>query len=156
MVGLMLRDRLNGKLKSAMKEKDQVAVSTLRLILAAVKDRDIAKRSEGSDKGIDDATILQVLQTLIRQRRESIVLYRQGGREELADREAREIAVIEQFLPRQLDDGEVADVIESALAETGAGSVKDMGRVMGLLRERYAGRMDFGRAGAALKARLAG
>ena len=84
------------------------------------------------------------------------MLYRQGGREELADREAREIVVIEQFLPRQLDDGEVADVIESALAETGAGSVKDMGRVMGLLRERYAGRMDFGRAGAALKARLAG
>ncbi len=152
----MLRDRLSEKLKSAMKEKDQVAVSTLRLIRAAVKDRDIARRSEGGDGGIGDAAILGVLQTLVRQRRESIALYRKGGREDLADREAREITVIEQFLPRQLDESETADAIESALAETGAGSVRDMGRVMTLLRERYAGRMDFGRAGAALKARLAG
>lgn len=152
----MLRDRLNEKLKSAMKEKDQVAILTLRLILAAVKDRDIALRSEGGDDGIDDAAILGVLQTLIRQRRESIALYARGGRQELADREAQEIAVIERFLPRQLDESETAAAIETALAETGAGSVKDMGKVMALLRERYAGRMDFGRAGAALKARLAG
>lgn len=152
----MLRNQLNDRLKSAMKDKDQVAVSTLRLILAAVKDRDIALRSEGGDDGIDDATILQVLQTLIRQRRESIALYKKGGRQELADREAEEIVVIEQFLPRQLDAGEMADALDTALRETGAASVKDMGRVMALLRERYSGRMDFGQAGAALKARLTG
>lgn len=152
----MLRNQLNDALKSAMKDKDQVAVSTLRLILAAVKDRDIALRSEGGDGGIDDAAILQVLQTMIRQRRESIALYERGGRQELADREAEEITVVERFLPRQLDAQETADALDRALEETGAASVKDMGRVMALLRERYSGRMDFGQAGAALKARLTG
>lgn len=150
----MLRQRLNDSLKTAMKAKDQVAVSTLRLILTAVKDRDIAARTKGVDDGISDADILQVLQTMIRQRHESIALYKQGNREELADQEAREIEVIEGFLPRQLSDDEMKDAIRSVIEETGAGSIKDMGKAMGALRERYAGQMDFGKASAALKAAL--
>lgn len=150
----MLRQRLNDSLKTAMKAKDQVAVSTLRLILTAVKDRDIAARTKGVDDGISDADILQVLQTMIRQRHESIALYRQGNREELADQEAREIQVIEGFLPRQLSEAEMTDAIRSVIEETGAGSIKDMGKAMGALRERYAGQMDFGKASQALKAAL--
>ena len=150
----MLRQRLNDSLKTAMKAKDQVAVSTLRLILTAVKDRDIAARTKGVDDGISDADILQVLQTMIRQRHESIALYRQGNREELADQEAREIQVIESFLPRQLSEAEMTDAIRSVIEETGAGSIKDMGKAMGALRERYAGQMDFGKASQALKAAL--
>ena len=150
----MLRQRLNDSLKTAMKAKDQVAVSTLRLILTAVKDRDIAARNKGVDDGISDADILQVLQTMIRQRHESIALYRQGNREELAEQEEREIQVIEGFLPRQLSEAEMTDAIRSVIEETGAGSIKDMGKAMGALRERYAGQMDFGKASAALKAAL--
>ncbi len=150
----MLRQRLNDSLKTAMKAKDQIAVSTLRLILTAVKDRDIAARSKGVEDGISDADILQVLQTMIRQRHESIALYRQGKREELAEQEEREIAVIEGFLPRQLSDDEMAEAIRAAIEETGAGSIKDMGKAMGVLRERYAGQMDFGKASQALKAAL--
>ena len=150
----MLRQRLNDSLKTAMKAKDQVAVSTLRLILTAVKDRDIAARTKGVDDGISDADILQVLQTMIRQRHESIALYKQGNREELADQEAREIQVIEGFLPRQLSEAEMTDAIRSVIEETGAGSIKDMGKAMGALRERYAGQMDFGKASQALKAAL--
>ena len=150
----MLRDRLNEALKSSMKEKNQVAVSTLRLILTAIKDRDIAARSKGNDEGISEAEILQVLQTMVRQRHESIALYKKGGRQELADQEAQEIAVIESFMPRQLEEAEVAAVIKEAIAETGAESIKDMGKVMGILRDRYAGQMDFGKASAALKAEL--
>lgn len=150
----MLRNRLSEALKSAMKEKDQIAVSTLRLILAAVKDRDIGARSRGGDEGISETEILNVLQTMVRQRNESIALYRKGGRDELADREEREISVIEQFMPRQLGEEEIAEAIAAAIAETGAESVKDMGKTMGLLRRRYAGRMDFGKAGAALKTQL--
>ena len=150
----MLRNRLSEALKSSMKEKDQIAVSTLRLILAAVKDRDIGARSRGGDEGISETEILNVLQTMVRQRNESIALYRKGGRDELADREEREISVIEQFMPRQLGEEEIAEAIAEAIAETGAESVKDMGKTMGLLRRRYAGRMDFGKAGAALKTQL--
>lgn len=150
----MLRNRLSEALKSAMKEKDQIAVSTLRLILAAVKDRDIGARSKGEDEGISETEILNVLQTMVRQRNESIGFYRKGGRDELADREEREIAVIEQFMPRQLGEEEIAKAIAAAISETGAESVKDMGKTMGLLRRRYAGRMDFGKAAAALKTQL--
>ena len=150
----MLRARIGEALKTAMKGKNPVAVSTLRLILTAVKDRDIAARSKGNDDGISDADILQVLQTMIRQRHESIALYKQGGRQELADQEAKEIEVIESFLPRQLDEAEMAAAIAAAIEETGAGSIKDMGKAMGALRDRYAGQMDFGRASALLKAQL--
>lgn len=152
----MLRDRLSEALKSSMKEKNQVAVSTLRLILTAVKDRDIAARSKGVDDGISDSDILQVLQTMVRQRHDSIEMYRQGNRPELAAREAEEIEVIESFMPRQLGDAEIEAAIASVIEDTGAASIKDMGKAMGALRERYAGQMDFGKASAMLKARLSG
>lgn len=150
----MLRPRLNDALKVSMKEKNAVATSTLRLILTAIKDRDIAARSKGNDEGISDTEILQVLQTMVRQRHESIELYTQGGRQELADREASEITVIEGFMPRQLDEAEITAAIASVIEETGAGSIKDMGKAMGVLRDRYAGQMDFGKASAVLKAQL--
>ena len=150
----MLRPRLNDALKAAMKAKNPVAVSTLRLILTAIKDRDIAARSKGNDDGISDAEILQVLQTMVRQRHESIALYKQGGREELAAQEAAEIDVVESFMPPQLDAGEIEAAIAAAIEETGAASIKDMGKAMSVLRERHAGQMDFGKASAALKAEL--
>jgi uncharacterized protein len=150
----MLRDRLSEALKTSMKEKKPVAVSTLRLILTAVKDRDIAARSKGNDDGISEPEILQVLQTMVRQRHESIEMYNQGNRPELAAREAEEITVVESFMPRQLGEAEITAAIDSVIAETGASSIKDMGKAMGLLRERHAGQMDFGKASAMLKAAL--
>jgi len=152
----MLRDRLNDALKSSMKEKKPVAVSTLRLILTAIKDRDIAARSKGVDDGIPDDEILQVLQTMVRQRNESIEMYRKGNREELAQQEEQEIEVIQSFMPKQLDEAEMEAAIAEVIEVTGASSIKDMGKAMGALRERYAGQMDFGKAGPALKARLTG
>ena len=152
----MIRDQLSDALKTSMKEKKQVAVSTLRLIQAAIKDRDIAARSKGVDDGISDEEILQVLQTMVRQRHDSIEMYTKGNRDELAEREAQEIEVIQAFMPRQLDDAEMEAAIDHVVEATGAVSIKDMGKAMGALRERYAGQMDFGKAGAALKARLAG
>ena len=152
----MLRDEISGALKSSMKEKDKVAVSTLRLIQAAIKDRDIAARSKGVDNGISDEEILQVLQTMVRQRHDSIEMYKKGNRSELAEREALEIEVIQGFMPRQLDDVEMDAAIAVVVEETGAQTIIDMVKAMGALRERYAGQMDFGKAGAALKARLAG
>ena len=152
----MLRDEISNALKSSMKEKDPVAVSTLRLIQAAIKDRDIAARSKGVDDGISDDQILQVLQTMVRQRHESIEMYKRGNRDELAEREAQEIKVIQGFMPRQLNETETEAAIDEVVAATGAKSIKDMGKAMGALRERYAGQIDFGKAGAALKARLAG
>jgi len=139
-----------------MKEKNTVAVSTLRLILAAIKDRDIAGRSNGVDDGVPDEEILQVLQTMVRQRNESIEMYRKGNREELAQQEEQEIEVIQSFMPRQLDDAEMEAAIAEVIEATGASSIKDMGKAMGALRERYAGQMDFGKAGPALKSRLTG
>ena len=139
-----------------MKDKNQVAVSTLRLILTAVKDRDIAARSKGVDNGIGEPEILQVLQTMVRQRHDSIEMYRQGNRPELAAREAEEIEVIEGFMPRQLGDVEIEAAVESVIEDTGAASIKDMGKAMGALRKRYAGQMDFGKANAILKAQLSG
>jgi uncharacterized protein YqeY len=150
----MLRDRLSETLKSSMKEKKPVAVSTLRLILTAIKDRDIAARSKGVDDGISDTDILQVLQTMVRQRHDSIAMYTQGNRPELAAREAEEITVIEGFMPRQLGDAEIEAAIASVIEDTGASSIKDMGKAMGALRERFAGQMDFGKASAMLKAQL--
>ena len=133
----MLRDRIRNELKDAMRAKDARATSTLRLIIAALKDRDIAARGDGDEGGISDEDILKMLQTMVRQRRDSIELYEKGGRLELAEREAEEIAIIERYLPEQLDD-------------------KDMGKVMAALRERFAGQMDFGKASAIVKQQLAG
>jgi uncharacterized protein YqeY len=142
----MLRDDLGASLKTALKSREERVVSTLRLILAALKDRDIAARTKGSDEGINDDEILAMLQTMIKQRRDSIALYEQGGRPDLAGREREEIEVIERFLPRQLGDDEIRALVNDAIAETGAGGLKDIGLVMGALRGAYAGRMDFAKA----------
>jgi len=150
----MLRQTLSDALKTATKAQDKRAMSTLRLILAALKDRDIAARGRGNADGIDETEILQMLQTMVKQRRESIAMYEEGDRPELAAKEAEEIEVIEGYLPKQLDADEVGRAVAAAIAEIEATSLKDMGGVMALLRERYAGRMDFGRAGGAVKERL--
>ncbi len=151
----MLRQQLNDALKEAMKSKQGRAVSTLRLILAALKDRDIANRTEGADDaGIGEDQILQLLQSMIKQRRDSIEAYLKGGRQELADGEAEEIEIIQRFLPKQMDDDALAEAVGHIIAEAGASSIKDMGNVMGMLRGKYAGQMDFGKASALVKARL--
>lgn len=151
----MLRDSLNQALKEAMKAKDTRRTATLRLILAALKDRDIAARTDGADRtGIPDDQILSMLQTMVRQRRESITMYEQGGRADLVEQEKEEIAIIEGFLPRQMTEEEIQAAAKSAVAEIGAQGIKDMGKVMGLLKGQYAGRMDFGKASGILKALL--
>ena len=151
----MLRQQLNDALKEAMKAQQSRAVSTLRLILAALKDRDIANRTEDADDGgISEDQILQLLQSMIKQRRDSIEAYLKGGRQELADGEAEEIEIIQRFLPEQMDDKALAEAVEQAILETGASSIKDMGNVMGMLRGKFAGQMDFGKASAQVKARL--
>jgi len=150
----MLRERLDTDLKTAMKAREQRAVSTIRLILTAIKDRDIAARGKGNADGISDQDIFQVLQTMVRQRREAIELYEQGGRLELAEQEADEIKIIEGFQPQQIDEDDIGGIVGGIIEEVGAGGIKDMGRVMGLLRERYAGQMDFGKTSAVLKQQL--
>lgn len=150
----MLRQELNDALKGAMKAKDSCATSTVRLILAALKDRDIAARTEGSDRKLSDDEILEVLQKMVRQRRDSIEMYAKGGRQDLVDREAREIEVIERFLPKPLSDTEAKDAVQSVIGELGAASIKEMGRVMGELKRRYPGRMDFGKASTMVKEAL--
>ena len=151
----MLRERLGEELKAAMKAKEQHKVSTLRLILAALKDRDIAVRANGQPDGISDDELLELFTKMVRQRRESIKLYEEGGRIDLAGREAEEIKIIEAFLPRQLGDDEVAAAVAEVIAEVGAQGLKDMGPTMAALKQRYAGRMDFGKASALVKQRLA-
>ncbi len=151
----MLREKLNDSLKTSLKGGHKRALSTVRLILAAIKDRDIAARTKGNPEGISDADILQALQTMVKQRLESIKLYEQGGRPELAQQEAEEIAIIEGFLPRRMTDAEMAEAIKAVAAELGDGGLKAMGRGMALLRERHAGQMDFTRASALLKDALA-
>lgn len=150
----MLREQLNDALKTALLAKDSRAVCTIRLILAALKDRDIAARGEGNTDGLSDDEILALLQAMVKQRRESIALYEQGGRAELAEQEAEEIKVIERFLPRQLDETEIETAVKAVIDELGAESLKDMGRTMATLRGRYAACMDFGRAGAVAKTLL--
>ena len=147
----MLRERLNRELKTAMLAKDQRATATLRLILAALKDRDIAARGKGRTDGIDDDEILSMLQTMIKQRRESIDMYRKGGRAELAQREAEEIEIIEGFLPEQMDDAAIEAAIRETIDSVGASGLKEMGQVMAALRTRYAGQMDFAKAGKVAK-----
>ncbi|GAB4126991.1 MAG: GatB/YqeY domain-containing protein [Rhodothalassiaceae bacterium] len=150
---MSLRDDLNAALKDAMRAKETRKISTLRLILAAIKDRDIARRTE-SDERDDDVITSEILQKMIKQRQDSIVAYEEGGRLELADKEREEVAIIESFLPRQLDDDEIAKAVEDAITELGAASLKDIGRTMALLKERFAGRMDFSKASKAVKDRL--
>ena len=152
----MLRPLLTDALKTAMLSKDSRVVSTVRLILAALKDRDIAARSRGVMDGIGNDEILQMLQSMIKQRRESISLYEQGGRLELAQQEQDEIAIIERFLPKQMNETEMRAAVTAAIAELGAGGIKDMGRVMAALKEGHAGTMDFTKASALVKTLLGG
>jgi len=150
----MLRNSLNDALKAAMRERDSATTSTLRLILAGLKDRDIAARPKGNPTGIGDDEILSMLQGMIKQRRESIALYEQGKRADLVAKESAEIAVIERFLPRQMDESAAAAAIGQVIAELGATTVKDMGRIMAELKARHAGQMDFAKASALVKQRL--
>ena len=147
-----LRETINAAMKDAMRARDQARLSTIRLITSAFKDREIELR--GSDASLDGAAMLQVLGKMVKQRQESAKVYAEGGRPELAAKEQAEIAVIEEFLPRQLAPDEVVAAIDAAVAETGAASIKDMGRVMAALKARYTGQMDFGAAGPMVKARL--
>ena len=150
----MLRARLNDELKTAMKAKDQRAVSTVRLILAALKDRDIAARTKGNTDGISEEEIGDLLHKMVRQRRESIELYEQGNRQDLAQQEREEIQVIERFLPKQMGAGEMEAAVAAIIAELGVASIKDIGRVMAALKQRHAGQMDFSKASALVKQRL--
>ncbi|SFG79592.1 hypothetical protein SAMN04488020_10430 [Palleronia marisminoris] len=150
-----LRDRINAAMKTAMKEKQAARLSTLRLINAAIKDRDIAARStEDGPDGVTDAEVRQILGRMIKQRQESARAYEEGGRLELAEGEREEIAIIEEFLPRRLADDEVERAVDTAISETGATSIRDMGKVMGVLKERHTGQMDFGMVGPKVKSRL--
>ncbi|MHA6344092.1 GatB/YqeY domain-containing protein [Roseivivax sp. CAU 1761] len=149
-----LRARIAAATKQAMKERQADRLSTLRLINAAIKDRDIAARGDGTDTGVPDSEVLAILEKMVKQRRESARTYEEGGRLDLAEQELAEIAVIEEFLPRRLTDEEVEQAVDAAVAELGANSIRDMGRVMGVLKARYAGQMDFGAAGPMVKARL--
>ncbi|MEM8804059.1 MAG: GatB/YqeY domain-containing protein [Pseudomonadota bacterium] len=152
-----LRDKIGEALKKAMRDKDAVRLSTLRLINAAIKDRDIAARAEGGDMGdtgVGGGEILQILGKMVKQRLESARAYEEGGRLELAEKEREEIKVIEDFLPKQLDETEVEKAVASAIAESGAESIRDMGKVMGALKAKYTGQMDFGSVGPMVKERL--
>jgi uncharacterized protein YqeY len=149
----VLRDDINNALKEAMKAKNERAVSTLRLVNAAIKNADIEARGAGK-AALADAELLPVLQKMIKQRQESVELYDKGGRAELAAQEREEIAIISAYLPKQMSDDDVKAAISAAIAETGAAGMKDMGRVIGALRGRYAGQMDFGKASGMVKAKL--
>ena len=150
----MIRDDIKAALVTAMKSGDKPRTAAIRLIQSALKNRDIELRGAANAPADDDALVVEVLQKMIKQRRESIAMYEQGGRIELADAERAEVAVIEGFLPRQLSDDEANAAIDAIVAETGASSVKDMGRVMAALKERHAGEMDMSRASSLVKARL--
>ena len=150
----MLRTQLKTSLKEAMKSKDKRKLSTLRLILATLHDRDIAAREKGADEGITEDEILQMLTTMVRQRRESIAAYEQGGRSDLAESEKEEITVISEYLPKQFDEDEIKSAIDEAISDKGAEGLKDMGKTMAALKEKYAGRMDFAKASALVKSAL--
>jgi uncharacterized protein YqeY len=148
---MSLREKLTDAMKEAMKAKDAKRLATVRLMLASLKDRDIAARSETSRELLGDDEILTLLAKMIKQREESAAVYVQGGRPELAENERAEIAIIREFMPQQMDDAEAKAAIAAVVAELGATSVKDMGKVMGALKERYAGQMDFGKASGQVK-----
>lgn len=151
----MIRDDIKAALVTAMKSGDKARTATIRLIQSALKNREIEMRG-GSAPADDDVTVTEVLQKMVKQRRESVALYEQGGRQELADAETAEIAVIEGFLPRQMSEEEAKAAIDAIVADTGASSLKDMGRVMAALKERHAGQMDMSKASGLVKARLQG
>ncbi len=147
-----MREKFTEDLKTAMKAGEKRKVETIRMVMAALKDRDIAARGEG--KTVSDDDILSLLQKLIKSRAESADIYEKAGREELAAQEREEMAIIGAYLPSQLDEAAAADAIKAAIAETGASSMKDMGKVVAALKAKYTGRMDFAKASAAVKAAL--
>ncbi|MCH2168931.1 MAG: GatB/YqeY domain-containing protein [Oceanicola sp.] len=149
-----LRTRITTAMKQAMRDKDQVSLSTVRLINAAIKDRDIAERVENPEGKVSDSEVQKILAKMVKQRRESVKAYEEAGRLELAAQEEAEIAVIEEFLPRQLKDEEVGKAIAAAIADAQAASIRDMGKVMGLLKQRHGGQMDFGAVGPMVKDHL--
>jgi uncharacterized protein len=150
----MLRARISDALKKAMKAKEKHTVSTIRLIMAALKDRDIAARSKGNSDGVSEDEILSILQSMIKQRHESVTMYEQGGRAELAEQEATEIVIIQTFLPEQMDEDAVNAAVQETISNLSAISLKDMGKVMAALKEEFAGQMDFSKASAQVKAKL--
>ena len=147
----MIREKIKAELVAAMKEHNEAKTATLRLIGATLKDKDIAARPSGKMDGISDDEILSMFQSMIKQRRESIDLYTKGGRADLVAKEQAEIDIITSFMPAQMDDAAVENAIKQAIADTGATSIKDMGKVMGALKGKYAGQMDFGKASAKIK-----
>ena len=152
----MLRNELNEALKTAMKSKDERGVSTLRMVNAGIKDKDIAARTKGVTTGIPDDEIRALLQNMIRQRRDSIAMYEKGNRPELVQQENEEIAIIERYLPKQMSADDTKAAVQAAIAEVGAASIKDMGKVMGVVKAKAAGKADMGAVGARIKAKLGG
>ena len=149
-----LRARITAEMKQAMKDKATARLSTIRLINAAIKDRDIAVRADGNYNGVDDNEVLAILGKMVRQRQESARTYEEASRLDLSERELSEITILEEFLPRQLSDEEVSAAVENAISEVGAASIRDMGRVMGVLKSQYTGQMDFGSVGPIVKDKL--
>ena len=139
-----MHERFNEALKVALKSQDKVRISTLRLINAAIKDREIADRTDNGGAGVSEDVVLEILAKMIKQRQESLSAYEEAGRLDLADQERSEIVIIQEFMPRQLEDDEIIAAVDAALAEVGAETLKDMGKVMGLLKQKYTGQMDFG------------
>jgi len=151
---MTLREKLNSGLKDAMKAKDTARLSTLRLINAAIKDREIAERGKGDEVTVSEVDVLGILGKMVKQRQESARAYEEGGRLELAEKERSEISIIEDYLPKQLSEEESAEAVKKAIADTGADSIRDMGKVMGALKSKYTGQMDFSRVGGLVKAQL--
>ena len=149
-----MQEELSEALKAAVKSQDKIRISTLRLMTAAIKDRDIAARTADNRDGVSSDEILQILAKMVKQRQEAATTYEEAGRLELAEQERSEIAVIEEFMPRQLDAEAISAAVDAVIAQLGAESLKDMGKVMGALKGQYAGQMDFGKAGALVKAKL--
>lgn len=151
---MSLRERIASELKQATRSRDALRLSTLRLINATIKDREIARRGDDDAQEISDADIVAIIGRMVKQRQESARAFEEGGRMELAERERAEIVILEEFLPRQMSEAEIRGAIEAEIDATGANSVRDMGRVMAKLKERYAGQMDFGKVGPMVRQRL--
>jgi len=151
----VLRDDINKALTEAQKAKSERTVSTLRMVNSTLKNADIEARGSGKP-ALGDAEVLAILQKMVKQRQESVEMYKKGARPDLVKQEEEEIAIITAYLPKQMSDGEMTAAIDAAIAETGAAGMKDMGKVIGVLRGKYAGQMDFGKASGVVKAKLAG
>ena len=149
-----MREKLNSELKRSIINKDSVATKTLRLIIAAIKDRDIVVRSDGNQNGIDETEIISLLKKMQKQREESINLYKKGKREDLVKSEEEEIKIIKQFLPKQMDDEEIMKIVIDAIKQNNATSIRDMGKIMNYLKEKYSTNMDFSKASKFIKEKL--